>query len=623
MCGICGIYNYRSLQDVDRKTLQAMTDTIAHRGPNAEGFYSEKNLGLGHRRLSIIDKAGGGQPMFNEDGRIAVVFNGEIYNHHSIREGLIAKGHIFKTHCDTEAILHLYEEIGESFVERLRGMFAFALWDSSRKKLILARDRVGIKPLLYAVTEQGILFASEMKALLVAGIQREICPKAISDYLTYRYVPEPATIFKNVYKLLPGHILIASPENIVTRAYWDLDFSYENNSFPEASQEIKRLLGECVESHLESEVPLGAFLSGGIDSSTVVALMAKATRQPVKTFSIGFESKAYNETDYARMVANQYQTEHHETIVNAPGPEEMDVLLKYFDEPFADSSSLPTFIVCREAARVVTVVLSGDGGDENFGGYRRYYLDLWENRVRRYLPNCIRQGIIHPLSLLYPKADWLPRFLRAKTTLQNIAKTPDEAYYNSVSSITDKIKERMLSQDMLKELAGYRSFEVFKSYYDKAKCSDPLKKIFYVDIKMYLSGDILTKVDLASMAHSLEVRVPILDHHIVEYAFSLPTRFKIHKMQGKYIMKKTVSDLLPDDILYRSKMGFSIPLEKWLRSELAQSFREEVIKNGNLPYFDYENIEKLYQNHLSGICDYRDPLWNLWVFHRWYKKYAQ
>ncbi|NUM35119.1 MAG: asparagine synthase (glutamine-hydrolyzing) [Candidatus Brocadiae bacterium] len=622
MCGICGIYNYRNSQEVDRVVLQSMADSIAHRGPNDQGFYHEKNLGLGHRRLSIIDKAGGGQPMFNEDGKICVVFNGEIYNHHPIREELIAKGHVFKTRCDTEAILHLYEEIGESFVERLRGMFALALWDSSRKKLVLARDRVGIKPLLYAVTEKGILFASEMKALLVAGVCREISPKAISDYLTYRYVPAPCTIFKHVQKLLPGYILIATPDGVTTKAYWDLDFSRENTSFPEASEEIRRLLGECVESHLESEVPLGAFLSGGVDSSTVVALMAKATKDPVKTFSIGFEHKSYNETPYARMVASQYKTDHHETIVKAPGPEEIDTLLQYFDEPFADSSSIPTFVVCREAAKNVTVVLSGDGGDENFGGYRRYFFDLWENKMRSFLPGIVRQGVLYPLSVLYPKADWLPRFMRAKTTLENLAKSPDEAYYSSVSSVSDKIKAKLLSFDMNKELSDYRSFEIFKEYYSRANCADPLKKIFYVDIKMYLSGDILTKVDLASMAHSLEVRVPILDHCMVEYAFSLPTSFKIQQGTGKYIFKKVVSDLLPDDILYRNKMGFSIPLEKWLRSELAQSFQEEVLKNGNLPYFDYKNIANLYQKHLSGIADYRDPLWNLWVFHRWYKKYA-
>ncbi len=623
MCGICGIY-MKNGETVDAARLKKMADSIRHRGPDHDGFYIHQNIGLGHRRLSIIDRVGGSQPIFNETDEIAIVFNGEIYNHHSLREYLISKGHIFQTRSDTEVIIHLYEEFELNFVSKLRGMFAIAIWDNRSKQLILARDRVGIKPLLYSINNEGIFFASEMKSLLAAEISHTISPISISDYLTYRYVPAPNTIFQEIQRLPPGYILVANSENVRTQQYWDLDCTIEHTeSFEKIQEKILNLLKESISLHLESEVPLGAFLSGGVDSSAVVALMAQEMKQPIKTYTIGFTDKNFDESEYAKIISTRYNTEHHSRMVASPQPQELDILLKYFDEPFADSSSLPTYLVCREAAENITVVLSGDGGDENFGGYRRYYYDVLENKIRNFLPNFIRKFLIRPVAWIYPKADWLPQVFRAKTLLTNLCQSPAEAYYSSISSVPEHIKQQILSQDLQNIIQGYRSFEKFDAYYRKANCTDLFRKISYTDFKMYLSGDILTKVDLASMAHSLEVRVPILDHLVIEYAFGIPTNMKIHRTGGKHIFKQALSKFIDYDILYRKKMGFSIPLESWLRKDLAKMFENQVLNGEHLPYFNYNAIRKLFTQHLSGIANHQESLWNLWVFHRWYEFWAK
>jgi asparagine synthase (glutamine-hydrolysing) len=626
MCGIAGIYNYATEEPVDATTLRRMTDALIHRGPDDEGFYVEGPIGLGVRRLSIIDIAGGHQPIFNEDGSVAVVLNGEIYNYLELRQILEERGHRLKTKSDTEVIVHLYEDFGESCVTMLRGMFAFALWDGRARKLMLARDRVGKKPLYYADCGGRVTFGSELKAVIKnASVPREIDAQAVADYFSFQYIPSPKTIFRHIRKLRAGHYLLVTQRSIVSREYWEIDLSaQETRDEKNWRLALIEALHEAVDLRLVGEAPLGAFLSSGVDSSAIVAMMRLNAEGPVLTTSVGFKEEGYSEVTDARAFAEQIGAEHHERIVETDVIGVIEKLAWHFDEPFADSSAIPAYYVSQVARRFVTVALSGDGGDENFIGYRRYIFDAIENRIRDYVPRALRQPLFSALSAVYPKADWAPRFLRAKATLKNLSLDPAAAYYNSVYGAMISERDKILGSDAQAELNGYDPFEGFLEHYKRPRIADPVARAQYVDIKTYLTDDILTKVDRASMAVSLEVRCPLLDHRLMTLAARIPSNLKLRGREGKYIFKRAVSTLLPPEVLSRPKRGFVAPLAEWLRRDLREFARDmlldETTKDG---WLDHTAIEKLWKDHQSGWRDYSRPLWAALMFRMWRRNFMR
>lgn len=630
MCGISGIFSYANAEPVSEQLLQRMTRTLVHRGPDDEGFLvdngSPRPAGLGHRRLSIIDLSTGRQPIFNEDRSVAVVFNGEIYNYIELREGLESRGHSFRTSSDTETIVHLYEEEGESCVRRLRGMFAFAVWDSANCRMLLARDRLGKKPLYYSDSGGALVFGSELKAVIEhPGVGREIDPHAAVDYFTCQFIPAPGTIFRSVRKLPAGHILIADPGGVRVRKYWDLDFGrQEERSEDEWCDLLIEELRRSVGLRLISDVPLGAFLSGGLDSTVVTAMMAWLSGGAVITATAGFGLAPYDETAQAREVASLLGTDHHECIVEPEAAGVIERLTHHFDEPFGDSSAIPQFLVSQAARRHVKVALSGDGGDENFAGYRRHLFDAAENRVRGVVPGFARRPLFAALASVYPKADWLPRPLRAKTTFQNLSLDPAEAYFNSVYGGMARHRGRLLSRDFTTSLQGYDPFEAFLAHYRNSGGSDPLDRALYADIKTYLADDILAKVDRASMAVSLEVRSPLLDHRFVELAASIPPRLKLKGGKGKHIFRKAAGRLLPAPLIERPKKGFVVPIREWLREELRQMARETIF-DGALDdgMLDRLYLEKLWRGHQSGLSDHSRPLWAVLAFRLWQRRFSQ
>jgi asparagine synthase (glutamine-hydrolysing) len=627
MCGITGIYYPRRAQTVSTELLQRMTNALVHRGPDDGSFFVDGPVGLGHRRLSIIDLESGKQPLFNETNSMGIVFNGEIYNFVPLREELLKRGHQFRTKSDTEVILHAYEEYGEDCARHLRGMFAFAIWDGEKQRLFLARDRVGIKPLYYFWDEQQFLFASELKSILQEPtVSRTLDPLALDDYLTYLYIPAPKTIFRGIHKLRPGYTLTVDADGLRERQYWDLIFCPTNGrSEEEYSAGLLHKLRDAVESHLVSEVPIGAFLSGGVDSSAVVGLMADLLPQAVKTASIGFQEADFDELPYARVVAQRFATHAHEKVVKADAAAILDDLMWHFDEPFADSSMVPTYYVSQVARELVTVCLSGDGGDENFAGYRRHRFDVLENRIRALVPQRLREPVFGTLGRLYPKADWLPRVFRAKTLLTNVALSPERAYFNTMSWFSPEMKQQMYGAELQRATRGYDAFSVMQTYFDRCADWDPLSRIQYVDIKTYLVDDILTKVDRASMAHSLEVRVPLLDHEVMEYAASIPASYKLRGGEGKYIFKKVLAQVLPAEVLQRPKMGFSIPLAQWFRRELKPNFEREVLTKRSVvsEFFDLRPIQQWWGQHQRGTRDYAPMLWALLVLEHWGRRFLR
>ena len=621
MCGIVGILHTRSAQSPSRDLLARMNDSQRHRGPDESGLHIEPGLGLGHRRLSIIDISSGQQPLFNEDHSVVVVFNGEIYNFQDLAVELQAAGHRFRTHSDTEVIVHAWEQWGVECVLRFRGMFAFAIWDRNRHQLFLARDRLGIKPLYYSLLGDGqLLFGSELKALLVhPDLPRNLDCPAVEDYFAFGYVPEPRSILAGVAKLEPGHSLLIDANTTALpppHQYWNVNFtnSYQG-SRADAQDELLARLREAVQIRLVAEVPLGAFLSGGVDSSAVVATMAGLMDRPVKTCSIGFDVPDYDESAYAAQVATRYHTDHHLDIISGDDFDLIDQLAPMFDEPFADSSALPTYRVCEAARRRVTVALSGDGGDENLAGYRRYRLHLHEERLRRMLPLGLRQPLFGALGRLYPKADWAPRFLRAKTTFQGLARNSVDAWFHSVSRMGDDDRNALYSRRMHAELAGYHGSEVMHRLAKDAPAHDPLSLAQYLDLKTFLVG-VLHKVDRTSMAHALEVRVPLLDHPLVEWMASLPPDWKLHGAEGKYLFKQALQPYLPNDILYRPKQGFSIPLAAWFRGPLRARLETAVLSETMLDsgLFEATAIRRLLDQHMCGRRDNSAALWELLMF---------
>jgi asparagine synthase (glutamine-hydrolysing) len=623
MCGITGIFEYERGRDISRELVHRMNETIVHRGPDDEGIYTDLGIGLGFRRLSIIDLQGGHQPISNEDGTIWVMLNGEIYNYMELRQDLDQRGHHFATRSDTESIVHLYEEYGERCFARLDGMFAIALWDGREGKLLLARDRLGKKPLFYAADAQRILFGSELKALLAGGISKtDVNPSAISDYFSFGYIPAPKTIYRSVCKVLPGHYVVASKSNLRDVSYWDISFAHvEDRSEEEWSEIVRHQVCEATRVRLMSDVPLGAFLSGGIDSSSIVAMMSRIMNRPVTTCSIGFGIKEYNETQYAKQIARLFASDHHESFVHASAIDIVNKLAWHFDEPFADSSAVPTYYVSKVAREHVTVALGGDGGDESFAGYRRYLFDYYENRLRRYVPGWMRRSVFGPLGKYYPPLAAAPRVFRAKATLQSLSRSPLEGYFNSVSIFRPGDKARLFTPDFHRMLGGYDSIGVFDHYYNRAGTDDLLSRIQYVDIKTYLPDDILAKVDRASMAVSLEVRAPLLDHHLMERVASMPSSLKLRGRSGKYILKKAMEPILPNDILYRRKQGFAVPLDQWFRNELKELAHDSLFR-ANDEIFDSKFLQKIWEQHQGGHYDRSAHLWSILMFRKWQETFA-
>ncbi len=620
MCGISG-FVYFDGAPVQECVIRSMSDIQQHRGPDASGIHLGRGAALGHRRLSIIDLSSGQQPLCNEDRTIWISFNGEIYNYMDLRRDL-ESSHQFRTRSDTETIVHLYESYPATFVSKLRGMFAFALWDEPNRTMILARDRVGKKPLYYYLDQHKLVFASEIKSILEhPALKLDVDECAVSDYVSLGYIPAPKSIYRSIRKVRPGHYLRVQDGKVQEIQYWDLSFqSAENRSEKEWCELLMQEMKTAVEIRLMSEVPLGGFLSGGIDSSGVVATMSALLNQPVKTATISFDDERFDESKFARQVSDYLRTEHHERLVTPEKIETIEKLSWHYDEPFADSSALPTYFVSQVARERVTVALSGDGGDENFAGYTRYFMDQQENRMRRILPRSARKIVFGPLGTIYPKMDWAPRFLRAKTTFQSLACDPVDGYFDSMSTFRKYEKGFVLSKDLAHQLRGYDSAGVFREYYESADTDDPLSRIQYVDVKTYLTDDILTKVDRASMANSLEVRCPLLDHKLMELIASMPSSLKLNRNVGKYIFKKALEKHLPREIIHRNKMGFAVPLTNWFRNGI-RDFTAAHLLDKQDPYLSQSFVKKMWSQHQSGYRDRSWQLWNVLMFRLWYERH--
>ena len=622
MCGIAGFADRQPFpgprRDSDLTLVHAMCEVIRHRGPDDEGIHVEEGVGLGMRRLSIIDLSTGHQPIHNEDESVWVVFNGEIYNYRELRAVLEADGHRFYTSSDTETIVHAYEQWGEACFERLRGMFGIALWDRRQGMLLLARDRAGIKPLHYTEHAGRLYFGSELKSLLAAGaVGGAIDLASLDHYLSFLYTPRDRSIFEGVAKLPPGHLLRWTEGRMQVRPYWQIAARETfQGTLNEAAVELRRVLGDAVRSHMVSDVPLGAFLSGGVDSSAVVGLMAEASDRPVKTFSIGFDEPQYDELEHARTVAQHFGTDHHEFVVRPDGLSILDRLIDHFDEPFADSSAIPTWYVSEIARRHVTVVLSGDGGDELFGGYDRY---LPHPRIDRFdrLPIPGRHRLAAMVSPL------LPHGVPGKNLLRHVALDTEGRFIDSVALFHDDEKAALYSPELRASLRGASATAALGRHFRRFAELSPHSRMMRFDFETYLPEDVLTKVDRMSMAHSIESRVPLLDNEVVHFAATLPAHFKIHEGRRKHVLKESIKGLLPASIIERRKQGFGVPLDVWFRGGLTEVFADVLgsARTRQRGYFQPGFVKRLVQEHLSGRRDHTLRLWQLLVFELWHRHY--
>jgi len=620
MCGIAGIYHHGA--HVEDGKLNAMTKAIYHRGPDDAGYYVKDKIGLGVRRLSIIDVTGGHQPISNEDGTVWIVFNGEIYNFQQIRKELESKGHRFATRSDTETIVHLYEEYGDECPNYLRGMFAFAIWDERKQKLFIARDRLGIKPLFYAWSpEKGLVFASEIKSLLAAfpELSQSVDQHAISLYFAFWYIPTEHTIFSHIRKLPPGHFLTLESGRLAIKRYWSVIERVPQKWMASEAEYVERLLAmlqEAVRVRLLSEVPLGAFLSGGIDSSLVVGLMSRIMNRPVKTFSIGFEEADFDELRYARLVARHFQTEHHEFVVKPDAAMLTSDLVRLFDEPFGDASAIPTFLVAKLARRNVTVTLSGDGGDELFAGYERYKKHKAMGMFGR-LPHSIRASIRAMASLGGTVDNKLAR--RVERLYQGSQAPFPASYYQTYKAFTDEFRHEIFQPAWEDGKIGE---EVLSGL---VTSGNQIENIQYMDLLTYLPDDILAKVDRTSMANSLEVRVPFLDHELVQLVWSIPVEQKLRGFTSKYILKKAAASIIPQKIIRRRKQGFGVPIAKWFRHELKEVLHDALLSRQALQrgYFKRQGLESVLKEHLDGKWDYSGFLWGLLFFESWHRVFQR
>ncbi|KPF76290.1 asparagine synthase [Blastomonas sp. AAP25] len=620
MCGIAGIFHLETAKPVDPARIRLMTDAMLHRGPDGNGCWTAPGIGLGHLRLSIIDLAGSAQPMLSEDEADVLTFNGEIYNFQEVRAELSALGHRFRTSGDTEVILGAWRQWGVGCLDRLNGMFAFAIHNQRTQRLFIARDRLGVKPLHYAPLPDGsVIFASELKGLLAhPALRRAPDAQAVDDYLAFGYVPDHRCFVAGVKKLPAGHYLMLERGKLLPAPvqYWDVDFSCRaRGSVADLEAELMHHMREAVASRMVADVPLGAFLSGGVDSSTVVALMAERSTQAVKTCSIGFDVAALDESDYARRIAERFATEHRSRTVSPDDIGIIDQVAAQFDEPFADASMLPTFRVCQLARENVTVALSGDGADEAFAGYRRHVFHHGEERVRNLLPQSLRGPVFGALGALYPKADWAPRPLRAKATLLSLARTGAEGYTDAVGVTGYAQRHALYSDSQRNALGSYRGEDHMIALMEAAPARTGLDAAQYADMKLWLPGDILTKVDRTSMAVSLEAREPLLDYRLIEFAATLPDAMRVRGGQGKWLMKRAMRGTLPDDILYRPKMGFVSPIAQWFRGPLVEQAR--AIASGSAlarsGWFNTARLSEVAEAHIAGRSDNARLLWQLWM----------
>jgi asparagine synthase (glutamine-hydrolysing) len=624
MCGIAGIVDTEPGARVDEASVHRMCQTIVHRGPDDEGIYVQGGVGLGMRRLSIIDLSGGHQPVHNEDKTIWIVFNGEIYNFPELRAELEKRGHRFYTNTDTEVIVHLYEDLGSECVQKLRGMFAFAIYDERRRSLLLARDRLGKKPLHYSFTDGRLLFGSEIKTIFaVAPELKEVKQEAVLQYFTFGYIPDPNTAFLRIHKLPPGHLLEFSGDKVSVRQYWDLPAygTQKPRSEEECLEEMEQRLAEAVRIRLISDVPLGALLSGGTDSSIVVALMARVSAKPVKTFSIGFRSQDFNEADYARIVAKRFATEHHELVLEPDIGQTLDKLTRILEEPFADSSILPTYFVSCLARQHVTVALAGDAGDELFAGYDRYGV----NMRRRYFDVLPGWAGRYYREHLHPR---LSHGVLGRRFVYNISLPWRERYLDNISAFRLQDREAsFLTQDFRAAVRDCPDpLDMYRGYFEKAPAHDRLSQLLYVDTKTYLTADILCKVDRMSMATSLEVRVPILDHVFLEWVTSLPAHWKMRNGKQKYIFKKLAERVgVPQEVLHRPKQGFALPLVHWMRREFKEDLARLLLEPRTIQrgYFDPRPIRQLLDEHFKGQRDHSVRLWRLLIFELWHRNFLE
>ena len=629
MCGLAGFFRNPETPQRDQHSrwLDAMGEAIIHRGPDAGSSFLDDHIGLAHRRLSILDLSEAGtQPMASASGRYVIAFNGEIYNFLELREKLEQQGLTFRTRTDTEVLLELYEREGMACLEWLNGMFAIAIWDTQARELFLARDRLGKKPLYYYQGEGGFAFASEIKALLrLPFLNTETRPDAIKDFFAYQYIPDPKTIYRNVHKLEPGCWLKTDGRHVQSGQYWNLSFEpMAGKSLQQIEDGLYELIDDAVRLRMISDVPLGAFLSGGVDSSAVVGLMARHASQPVTTCSIGFDSKKYDEVQFARQVAELFRTDHHEFTVRENVASNLEAIARYFDEPFADPSFVPTYFVSQLARQKVTVALAGDGGDENFAGYSKYHIDAIENRLRRLFPGILRRNLF---PLLASVSGRIPHSLtgKAQSLLGTLAQDPDTSFFNTNCFFRQSVWNDLVTGDLKRDTTDYDPAEITRQHYRNAPAEDHLSRILYTDIKTYLPGDILVKVDRMSMANSLETRAPLLDYRVVEYEAAIPAALKLKGKEKKFILKDTFSRLLPDDILYRKKMGFSVPLADWLRKEI-RPVTESILKDqegGLARCFDMDRVNTLWQAHLNGNNRHTQELWSMVAFGLWWQGYGE
>lgn len=630
MCGISGIVYHDPTHPAERPILAAMNAAITHRGPDSDGFHFDGPAGIAMRRLAIIDRAGGDQPLSNEDGRVWIVFNGEIYNHPALRAELLRHGHTFRTHSDTECIVHAYEQWGDDCVRHLRGMFAFAIWDSARRRLFIARDRVGKKPLYYAEHAGALLFGSELKCLLqYPGFPRDIDPAAIHDFLTLQYVPDPRTAFRAARKLPPAHTLVCEAGKVAIQRYWDLDFRQKEDASDEAAlrEKVRAKIEESVRIRLMSEVPLGAHLSGGVDSGVIVALMAQASSRPVKTFSIGFEEAAFNETTEARQVAEKFGTEHHEFIVRPDALEVLEPLVDHFDEPFADSASIPLWYLSKLTREHVTVALNGDGGDEAFAGYQRYYADGMAD-LYRYVPRVFRSAFD---ALLSPFGGAGNKPVE-RSPLAALRKLGQAALHTSGSSVVrwgsyfaEAEKARLYTADFAATVPREPSHAAMERTFAAALASNRLERTMYTDLHHYLPGALLVKADRVTMAHSLEARSPLLDHELLELAAQLPARWKIRGTTTKWILRDLFKEVLPEKIASRGKLGFSVPLARWFAGPQLGPVRDILLGSGTRVHsiLRREGLEQLIEQNRTGRLDHGKKLWALLCLETWLRRVAK
>lgn len=625
MCGLAGFLRHPSTPDRDQHGpwLTRMGEAIIHRGPDAGAHWLDDHVAMTHRRLSIIDLSDAGtQPMVSLSGRYVIAFNGEIYNFQQIRETLVAQGVQFRTRTDTEVLLALYEQHGSACLDQLNGMFAFAIWDREARTLFMARDRLGKKPLYFYQAGGQFAFASEIKALLpLPFVKAELRHDAVKDFFAYQYVPDPKTIYKNIHKLPPGYWLETDGERVCQHQYWDVSFSSPSSrNLEDLSEELHELMDDAVRLRMVSDVPLGAFLSGGVDSSAVVGLMARHSDRPVTTCAIGFDSRRFDEVDWARKVANQFRTNHHEFTVRENVAGSLGRIARFFDEPFADASFVPTYFVSQLARQKVTVALAGDGGDENFAGYSKYRTDQIENRLRNLVPGPVRRTLFPQLARLAGAAGIAPA-LKAQSLLGTLAKDPADAFYATNCFFRPEIWNELVTGELKRETCDYDPAAITRDYYKQAPADDHLSRILYTDIKSYLPGDILVKVDRMSMANSLETRAPLLDYRVVEFAASIPSRLKLYGNEKKFILKKAFEGMLPQDVLYRKKMGFSVPMADWLRNELRETAESLLLApdSGLSGLFDMNGVRRLWALHQSGRNHVTQEVWALLAFELWWQ----